>query len=108
MAELYGGITGQNWICPTYTALLSLPFDLLGALWGELYLINTTALTRIETAHVISMLYLGKIVAGPLLGWLSDRIRLRKVLMVAGSLFSLILCSCLLTVRSYLLLINIK
>lgn len=78
----------QNWICPTYTALLSLPFVLLGALWGELYLTNTTTLSRIETAQVISMLYIGKIISNPLVGWYSDKISLRKPLMIAGGILT--------------------
>ena len=80
----------QAWLCGIYTSLLNLPIMLLGALWGSLYLTQVHHLTKTAASITTSMIFIGTIIGGPLLGWLSDRISLRRLPMILGALLSLL------------------
>lgn len=72
---------------PTIWAFLALGvFISFGGLWGGPYLMHVHGLDKVETGHVLSMLALGMILGGPLLGVLADRVlKSRKmVLVLAG------------------------
>lgn len=79
----------QNWLGGIYTCLMNLPISLLGGIWGVLYLMDAHHFSKLDATYVTSMLFLGAIVGGPVVGWLSDRIRLRRLPMMMGSLISL-------------------
>ncbi|MGI9350139.1 MAG: MFS transporter [Rhizobiaceae bacterium] len=64
----------------------------MGGLWGTPYLITTYGLDKTYAASFVSLIFVGWAFGAPFAGWLSDRIRKRKVLLVAGSL---VLSSCL-------------
>ncbi|MCD6055506.1 MAG: major facilitator family transporter [Gammaproteobacteria bacterium] len=83
-------INRQNWACGIYTALLNLPIFLLGAVWGMPYLTTVRHLSPTHASVVTSMLFLGTIVGSPLAGWLSDRLGLRRMPMIAGAAFTLL------------------
>lgn len=80
----------QNWLCGIYTSLLNLPLFLLGGLWGTLYLESVHHLDATQASYVTGMIFLGTIVGSPFMGWLSDRIGLRRRPMVVGAVCSLI------------------
>lgn len=80
----------QNWICSFYTALLNLPVLLLGALWGNLYIIHVHHLSQVQASVIVGMIYLGIIVGSPIAGGLSDRIGGRVLLMQIGAFFTFI------------------
>ncbi len=99
----------QNWLCALYTSLLDLPIALLGAIWGSLYLVQVEHLTPIQASYVTTMLFLGTVIGGPLLGWFSDRVGRRKIPMIITAILSLlILCIIMyvthLSLTSYLIL----
>ena len=81
----------QNWLGGLYTSLINLPIFILGAMWGALYLVQIRHLSRTDSAEVASMIFWGTIVGSLFLGWLSDFIRRRKILMIWGAIFSLVL-----------------
>lgn len=81
----------QNWFGGIYVCLMNLPISLLGGIWGVLYLGDAHQLSRLDATYVTSMLFLGTIVGGPISGWLSDRIRLRRLPMIVGAIISLAL-----------------
>ncbi|ATN86751.1 MFS transporter [Coxiella burnetii] len=81
----------QNWFGGLYTSLMNLPIFLLGAMWGILYLVQIRGLSRPDASLVTSMLFIGTIVGSPVIGWLSDRIKRRRMPMVLGAIVSLIL-----------------
>lgn len=81
----------QNWFCGLYASMLNLSVLLLGALWGNLYLTQARALTATQASLVTSMIFTGLIVGAPTLGWFSDYVRSRRLPMLGGALFSLIL-----------------
>lgn len=81
----------QTWLGGLYTSLMNLPIFLLGALWGSLYLVQVRHLTRLDASWVTSMLFVGTIIGSPVLGWISDRIALRRLPMILGAVIALAL-----------------
>jgi MFS family permease len=80
----------HTWLYALYTSLLNLPIMVLGALWGVLALTQLHDLTKSKASMVTSMIFLGTIIGGPIIGWISDRIALRKMPMIICALLSLI------------------
>jgi len=80
----------QNWLCAIYASLLNLPLILIGALWGNLFLIHEAELTKIQAAFVVSMIYVGTMLGSPIVGWLSDKLKRRKLPMIVGAMLSLL------------------
>lgn len=81
----------QNWYCALYTSFLNLPLMLLGGLWGNLYLTEARDQISTSAANISSMIFAGTIIGAPLLGYISDRLGLRKPPMIFGGFLSLIL-----------------
>jgi MFS family permease len=73
----------QNWLGGVYTSLLNLPIFLLGAMWGSLYLVQAHGLTRTQASFVTSMIFIGTIIGSPVIGWYSDRMALRPMILCA-------------------------
>lgn len=80
----------QNSLAGIYTCLLNLPIILLGALWGSLYLTQVHHLEKTQASLVATMIFLGTIIGSPLVGWLSDFISRRRLLMIIGAVLSLL------------------
>lgn len=80
----------QNSLAGIYTCLLNLPIILLGALWGTLYLTQVHHLEKTQASLVATMIFLGTIIGSPLVGWLSDFISRRRLLMIIGAMLSLL------------------
>lgn len=80
----------QNWLGGVYTSLLNLPIFLLGGLWGNIYLVQVHHLTPIQASYACSMIFVGTIIGSPIIGWLSDYLRLRKAPMLLFAVFSFI------------------
>lgn len=59
---------------------------LLGAVWGSLYLMQVGKLTQMQAASVSSMLFIGSIIGCPIVGWLSDKLSVRRQPMMIGAL----------------------
>jgi MFS family permease len=83
----------QNWFAGLYTCLLNLPIFLLGELWGITYLMTRYPLSKERASIITSMLFIGTMIGAPLSGWLSDRLRKRRLIMIWGAIFSLITIS---------------
>jgi MFS family permease len=79
----------QNWLCGVYTCLMNLPINLLGGLWGILYLEHVHNIEKTSASLITSMLFLGTIVGSPLAGWISDHMRLRRLPMIIGAILSI-------------------
>lgn len=57
----------------------------LGGLWGTPYLVTTYGIEKTYAASLVSLMFLGWAFGAPFIGWLSDRIRKRKMLLLIGS-----------------------
>ena len=91
----------QNWLAGAYTCLLNLPILIIGALWGTQFLIQAHHFSETDAATINMMLFLGSIVGSPFMGWLSDRLRRRKLPMIISAIISIVLVL-MITYGSYL------
>ena len=84
----------QNIRAALYTSLMNMAVAVFGAMLGALYLIQRLDVSKEDAAMVNSMLFLGAIVGGPFMGWVSDKIGLRVLPMKIGAVAALctILC----------------
>ncbi len=81
----------QNWLAGLYTCLLNLPVFLLGQLWGNMYLTQVHHLSHTQAASVAMMIFFGTMLGSPLVGWLSDTLRSRRLPMLICGVLSLAL-----------------
>jgi len=79
-----------NWLGGIYTSFINLPIFILGALWGFRYLTDALKFSEQEASYINSLLFLGAILGGPAIGWLSDKIERRKIPMIIGAILSFI------------------
>jgi MFS family permease len=70
---------------------MNLSIYLLGATWGGLYLVQVQNLSALQASYVTSMIYIGTIIGGPLVGSISDRIGMRRSPMIAGAILTFFL-----------------
>ncbi len=61
-------------------------FFAFAGLWGAPYLMQVYGLTKVQAGGIMDMLALAMIVGSPLLSILSDRLRSRKIILVAAAL----------------------
>lgn len=87
----------QNWFAGLYTSCLNLPIMVLCALWGATYLEVVHHLSQIAASSVVSMIFIGSILACPVVGWISDNMGRRKPLMYWGGILTLLTLIPLLT-----------
>lgn len=92
--SFWGGISyalcnRQNILCGIYTGLMNLPVMLLGAMWGSLYLVQMRHLDLTEASFVAGLICTGTIVGSPVFGYISDRIREKRPLMISGAVLSI-------------------
>lgn len=81
----------QNWFAGLAGSLNNLPIFLLGALWGVPYLMHVNGLSNTQAGFVTGMLYFGTMLGSPLIGWLSDSMRRRKLPMIMGIVVSIVM-----------------
>ncbi|WED43297.1 MFS transporter [Legionella cardiaca] len=73
-----------------YTSLMNMAIAVFGAMMGSLYLVQRMGIAKEDAAVVNTMLFLGAIIGGPVLGWCSDKLGLRVLPMKIGAIASLI------------------
>jgi len=78
-----------------YTSLMNMAVAVFGAMLGSLYLVQRLGVSKEEAAMVNSMLFLGAILGGPFMGWLSDKIGLRVLPMKMGAFAALSVVFCI-------------
>jgi len=73
-----------------YAFLLWAPVLIFASLWGIPFLDSNHQLNLAQAASAIAFIWLGIAIGSPLLGWLSEKIKLRRVLLIVGALIGLI------------------
>jgi len=73
-----------------YTSLMNMAIAVFGAMMGSLYLVQRLGVSKDDASMVNTMLFLGAIIGGPFLGWLSDKLALRILPMKIGVIASLL------------------
>lgn len=86
----------QNWLGGLYICLLNLPIILLGTVWGGAYLESTWSVNEQLSALIVSMIFMGMMVGGPLAGLFSDMIKNRRLPLVCGTVLSVFVLGILL------------
>ncbi len=81
----------QNWLCGTFIATINLPVAILGALFGVTYLTSTYGVSAMQGATIVAMLFTGMICGSPFFGFISDRLKKRKMLVLSGGAACLVL-----------------
>ena len=95
------------WLVGIYAATINTAFAAVGALWGVSYLVITYKISMVEAAIVSSLLFIGGIAGSITVGWVSDRLKLRKLPMIICALGAL-LCMVLILYFSVINLIVVK
>lgn len=90
----------NSWVNVLYVGLLYAPTACFAELWGPSYLQRVYGIDPELAAWAVSVIFLGWAIGGPLVGWASDRMRLRRPIMFASSFLSLILLSAILYMKS--------
>lgn len=86
----------QNLRAALYASLMNMPVAVLGAMVGSLYLMQRLHLQKESASVINSMLFLGAIVGGPIMGWYSDKLGRRILPMKVGAGVSLLIVWCVL------------
>ena len=73
-----------------YASLMNMAVAVFGAVMGSLYLMQRLGIQKEQASLINSMLFLGAIVGGPLMGWTSDKWGVRIAPMRFGAIASLI------------------
>jgi sugar phosphate permease len=81
----------QIWLNGIISSLIYLPTTIFANLWGRTYLIEAYNFTDHEAGRAISILFAGFAIGAPLAGYISDKLRLRRMPIIIGSFFALIL-----------------
>jgi MFS family permease len=74
----------QSYLCGLIAGLLFTPTTIGDMTWGVAFFQHDAALDFQHAVTVISMVPLGWVVGCPLMGWLTDRIGLRKPVLIGG------------------------
>eukprot|EP01059_Diplonema_ambulator_P028691 TRINITY_DN47584_c0_g1_i1.p1 TRINITY_DN47584_c0_g1~~TRINITY_DN47584_c0_g1_i1.p1 ORF type:complete len:394 (+),score=-102.71 TRINITY_DN47584_c0_g1_i1:160-1341(+) len=79
----------QNWVLAMYSGLAFSPVAVFGGLWGNLFLEQVHHVSKTAAASLVSFIFAGLGLGGPILGWISDKLRNRRLIMFLGVLLSL-------------------
>lgn len=88
----------QTWWLAVYAFACWAGMTVFPATWGSAYLMERYDFTRSSAAWAVSLIWVGLAVASPIVGWLSDRIGQRTILLQATSVLGLVSTLCLLYV----------
>lgn len=78
------------WIVGLIGACLYTSLSVFGELWGQIYLEQAHHLTKSQSAHTMSMLFIGWAIGAPLSGYLSDKFANRTIPLLVGAVGGLI------------------
>lgn len=86
----------QNWKCGVFIGLTNLPIFVLASLWGNTFLVQTFSIPSQQASFITSMIFIGEIIGAPIMGWFSDKLKLRRPLMIISAVLSLVMTSSIL------------
>lgn len=75
-----------TWINACYAGFIYAPTDVLGELWGKEFIKHIHNISSYDASHVVSYVFIGWAIGGPLAGWLADRFGRRPVMLTSALL----------------------
>ena len=78
--------SAQVWKIAIIASTMSGPMLSLGALWAIPYMVAAYDLPKASASALVSSLFLGWAFSAPFAGWLSDRLKMRKPLLIVGAI----------------------
>lgn len=81
----------QSWLFGFYTCVFNFPIFIFGAAFGISYLQQVHQLSQNQAASIMIIMFLGCITGSPFVGWVSDKIKSRRIPMIISGLISIIL-----------------
>lgn len=88
----------QIWLVGFVGTFLFMPITVFGALWGVSFIAAIHHISEVRAGYEVSMVFWGFAIGGPIMGWFSDFIRRRKIILIGGSFVGSILFSILIFV----------
>lgn len=79
---------GQAWIAGLIGFILYMSLSVFAELWGIPFLKAVYHLNPNQAAVAVSMVFIGWLVGAPLTGWISDRLRRRRLPLMLGCILS--------------------
>ncbi|WP_338521478.1 MFS transporter [Candidatus Legionella polyplacis] len=73
-----------------YTSLMNMVVAVFGAMIGTIYLMRRMNVIKEVASSINTMLFLGIIFGSPIIGWISDMLKLRIIVMQIGAILSFI------------------
>lgn len=92
---------GRVWLSGVIGGLIFLPTTAFAALWGVHYMEEVYGFSSRQSGAAISMIFLGWAIGGPLAGWLSDKIKRRRLPLTIGSFVAAILIALVVYLPSF-------
>lgn len=80
----------QTWVCALIGFGMAASMLGFGGLWGVPWLNTVRGYSAVEAAGITSMIFLGWAVFSPLVGWASDRMRRRNLILQVGAVIALL------------------
>lgn len=81
----------QMWVNGLIGGLLYLPTSAFAEMWGPSFLMRAYEYTEKQAAATVSMVFLGWAIGGFMVGWISNRIKQRRLPLTIGSMVSAVL-----------------
>jgi MFS family permease len=83
----------QNWLLTIYGGLAFSPVAVFGGLWGNPFLQQAYHIQKTEAASMVSLVFIGLGIGGPVIGMISDRLGERRNIMFFCTLISCVAIS---------------
>lgn len=81
----------QNWYCGIYVGLINIGTWMLGGMWSNKYLGVSHGISVTQAAAITGFIFLGMIFAYPFWGWFSEKLQRRRLPLVLGGAFSVVI-----------------
>lgn len=83
----------QSWWLSVYSGFAFAPVMVFGGLWGVSFMAEAYGLSSNMAAQTVSLIFIGFAVGAPIFGWFSDWIGKRRIVMMIGTIVSLLTIS---------------
>lgn len=80
----------QSWAIAGYGGLMFAPTSIFGGLWGVPFIMQAYNLDKPEAASLVSLLFLGWVIGGPLTGFIIGQFEKKRPMLLIGSLGALL------------------